>query len=67
MHTEMQAYCGNGDGTVPEESLRVCNTWANNGANKGKVVTYKEFNGREHTGILNDSEVIQTILALVNK
>jgi hypothetical protein len=66
MHTDLQAYCGNGDGTVPQESLSICNSWATNGENKGKLVTYQVFNGREHTGILNDGEVIQTILALIN-
>lgn len=66
MHTDLQAYCDNGDGTVAQESLNICNTWTKNGANKGKPVTYQVFNGREHTGILNDPEVIQTILALIN-
>jgi hypothetical protein len=47
-----------GDGTVPLESLRVCQDWKNAGA----AVEIEEFNERDHVGILKDPQVIAAIL-----
>mmetsp|Transcript_10542 Transcript_10542/g.11593 ORF Transcript_10542/g.11593 Transcript_10542/m.11593 type:complete len:475 (+) Transcript_10542:46-1470(+) len=56
-----QAYCGNGDGSVMAESLRVCQWWRDNADNGGHPITYKEYPGVSHVEILNDKNVINDI------
>jgi hypothetical protein len=54
-----QAFCGDGDGTVAQESLSVCKTWGDENLNGGFSVEYSEYTGKTHVGILTDSQVIQ--------
>jgi lysophospholipase III len=50
-----------GDGTVPLESLRVCQAWQKDG---GAPVAIREFDERDHVGILKDDGVIMEILKI---
>lgn len=60
-----QVYCSEGDGTVPAISYRLCDSmeWRMN--NRGHPITYKEYYGLEHTGILQDEDFISSIVHLL--
>lgn len=55
-------YSDNGDGTVPVQSLKLCNAWKHD--QKEKVVTH-EFEHLEHQTIIQDERVIQYLLNII--
>jgi len=56
-----KALCGNGDGTVVIESLRVCKHWNDHQMNEGFNINFKEYQGQTHVGILDNEKVINDI------
>eukprot|EP01129_Flabellula_baltica_P002848 TRINITY_DN12743_c0_g1_i1.p1 TRINITY_DN12743_c0_g1~~TRINITY_DN12743_c0_g1_i1.p1 ORF type:complete len:471 (+),score=84.98 TRINITY_DN12743_c0_g1_i1:112-1524(+) len=58
-------YCGDGDGTVTIESLRVCKWWQTLDQNNGKNIDYKEYPGLTHMSILNDLNFIEDFLTKI--
>jgi len=54
---------GDGDGTVPLESLKLCERWAADGS--GKPFSSKVFHGFSHSDILKAPEVIAEVLDII--
>lgn len=59
--------CWNGDGTIVEESLAVCEFWGKQNLNGGKPLEYRRYLSRDHVGILMDTEVIHDVLTILQK
>jgi lysophospholipase-3 len=53
---------GDGDGTVNDLSLRLCDRWAEASA-QGRTARVQRFSGVTHSGMLTDDGVIKAILA----
>jgi hypothetical protein len=53
---------GDGDGTVPVESLSFCNVWA---SQTDKFLSVKGYKGQEHVSLLSYAPFIQDILAAI--
>jgi hypothetical protein len=60
-----QTYCGDGDGTLTIESVRICKWWKDNDLNGGYQIDYQEVPGQTHVGILTDPDFIQTLQKLI--
>jgi hypothetical protein len=52
-----------GDGTVPLLSLGECKNWSE--AQQTGPVNCREYNLRDHSGVLKDTEIIQDLLKIV--
>jgi lecithin-cholesterol acyltransferase len=59
-------YCGDGDGTVTIESLRICQWWQTLDANRGYPLEYTEYPGRDHNTILNDEIFLRDFFQMIN-
>jgi hypothetical protein len=58
-----ETLCGDGDGTLAVESLRVCQFWQQNEMNE-KPIYYNEWVGASHVGILSDERLLNEVVSL---
>jgi len=54
---------GDGDGTVNDLSLRLCDRWAEAGGVHDRTARVQRFSGVTHAGMLTDDGVIKAVLA----